>query len=483
MKASMSPHLEQIVSTGPPPVARRAYKVCYVVATAEGARWVVEQLRELRDRHGCEVMAVVGGERGGLIDLLRAEGIPYHVENFFFDRALGVVRAPLVVLNLARLFRRERVDVVQSHLFFSMVIARLAAWLADVPVRLTMYASPFHLEARTSRWIDGATWWMESALIPSCERSVALCREMGAPDERLALVYYGPDERRFDPRDVAPAGVRAAFGWPPDTPLIVKVAYFYPRLSKSRWVPAVVHGRGIKGHEDLVRAAALVLDEYPDAKFLLIGSGWGEHGESYKHEVEQLVHEMELEASVIFPGYRADANAILREADIAVQSSLHDNPAGTIESLLMECPTVVTRVGGLVDTVREGETGLQANPSDPADLARRIIEMLRDRERSRAMGRAGRKFMLERFTLSRTADDLHALYRRLRDEETRNFYSPVRSLLRAAAAAPLGVYLASRLLLIDMALLTHLPRLRHLPRGLLRRARRLRDYVRRRRES
>ncbi|MFL6230925.1 MAG: glycosyltransferase family 4 protein [Pyrinomonadaceae bacterium] len=478
----MSPHSEQNVSTAPPPGTRRALKVCHVVATVEGARWVAEQLRELRDRHGCEVMAVVGGEQGGLIDLLRTEGIPYYVENFPFDGALGVLRAPLAVLNLARLFRRERVDVVQSHLFFSMVIARLAAWLADVPVRLAMYASPFHLEARTSRWIDRATWWMESALVPSCVSSVELCREMGAPDGRLALVYYGPDERRFDPRDVAPAGVRASFGWPPDTPLIVKVAYFYPRLSKSRWVPAVVHGRGIKGHEDLVRAAPLVLAHYPDAKFLLVGSGWGEHGERYKREVEQLVHEMGLDSSVIFPGYRADANAILREADVAVQSSLHDNPAGTIESLLMECPTVVTRVGGLVDTVREGETGLQANPSDPADLARRIDEMLRDRGRARTLGRAGRKLMLERFTLSRTVDDLHALYRRLRDEETRAFYNPLRSLLRAAVAVPLGAYMAARLLFVDMALFTHLPRLRYAPRGLYRRARRLRAYVRRRRE-
>jgi glycosyltransferase involved in cell wall biosynthesis len=338
-----------------------------------------------------------------------------------------------------------------------------------------MYTSPFHLEAHTSLWIDRATCWMESALIPSCERTVDLCREMGFREEHLALIYYGPDERRFDPRKIEPAGVRSAFGWPPHTPLIVKVAYFYPPLSKFRWVPPVIHGRGLKGHEDLVRAAPFVLAEYPDAKFLLVGSGWGEAGEKYKGEVEELVRRMGLEGSVVFPGYRPDANRILREADVAVQSSLHDNPAGTIEALLMECPTVVTRVGGLVDTVREGETGLQANPSDPPDLARCIIRMLRERERARALGRAGRKLMLERFTLSRTVKDLHDLYSRLRGEKTRRFYNPVRSLLRAAVAAPLVAYMALRLTLVDMYLYTYLPahltRVRHLPRGVYRRAR------------
>ena len=443
--------------------ARRALKVCHVVATADGGRWVAEQLRELRDRYGCDVTAVVGGERGGLIDLLRAEGIRYHVEDFNFTSRSGLFRLPFTILRLARLFRRERVDVVQSHLFLSMVVARLAAWLADVPVRLAMYAAPFHLEAPASLWIDRATCWMESALIPSSEKTAELCRRMGVGEGRLALIYYGPDERRFDPREIEAADIRARFGWPPDTPLVVKVAYFYPRLSKSRWVPPVVQGRGIKGHGDLVRAAPFVLAEYPDAKFLLIGSGWGEAGERYKREVEDLVRRMGLEGSVVFPGYRADANRILREADVAVQSSLHDNPAGTIEALLMECPTVVTRVGGLVDTVREGETGLQANPSDPRDLARRIVEMLRDRERARSLGRAGRRLMLERFTLSRTVEDLHDLYLRLTAKQKRRPYNPLISALRATVAAPLLAYMTTRLLTVDM-LPRRVARLLRLPR-------------------
>lgn len=444
-------------------------KVCHVIATADGARWVVEQLRELRDRYGCEVFAVVGGEHGGLIEMLRTENIPYYGENFTFTLWRGILRAPLTILRLALLFRRERVDVVQSHLFFSMVIGRFAAWLADVPVRLAMYASPFHLEAPTSLWIDRATWWMESMLIPSCERSVELCRELGVADERLALIYYGPDERRFDPQKVERANIRAAFGWPPETPLVVKIAYFYPRLAKSRWVPAVVHGRGIKGHEDVVMAAPFVLAEYPDAKFLLIGSGWGEDGERYKSEVEELVRIMGLEGSVVFPGYRPDANSILREASVAVQASLHDNPAGTVEALLMECPTVVTRVGGLVDTVRNGETGLQANPSDPADLARSIIQILRDADGARVMARAGRKLMLERFTLTRTVADLHHVYSRLREGKVRRFFNPLRSLWRAFVAVPLMAYLAVRLILFDLCLHVYLPAyLKHI-RLLLRR--------------
>src|SRR4030095_5507471 len=108
-----------------------------------------------------------------------------------------LVTMPMTILKLARFFRQQHFDVVQSHVFRSMLIGRPAAWLADVPVRLSMISGPFHLEAQTSRWIDRRTHWMETMLIPSCEESLRLCRDMGVPKERLALVYYGADERRF----------------------------------------------------------------------------------------------------------------------------------------------------------------------------------------------------------------------------------------------------------------------------------------------
>src|ERR1051326_7928918 len=190
-------------SVSPPPSARgdslKKLKVCHVVCTAEGGKWMMEQLRELRERYGHEVAAVVAGEKGRLVDTLRAEAIPFYVENFKFGSLRQTLNVPRTIYRLARLFRRERFDVVRSHLFFSMFVGRIAAWLADVPVRLAMLPGPFQLEAHTSRWIDRATCWMESSLIPSCEYTRQLYREIGVGTERLPLIYYRSEERRFDP--------------------------------------------------------------------------------------------------------------------------------------------------------------------------------------------------------------------------------------------------------------------------------------------
>ena len=447
----------------------RKLKVCHIAATAEGATWMVEQLREMRDRHNCEVMAVVGGERGGLIDLLRAENIPYHVESFTFASLKGLIAMPRTILRLVRFFRRERVDVVQSHLFQSMVIARPAAWLADVPVRLGMLTGPFILQAPISRWVDRHTCWMETGLIPSCELSRELYESMGVKSERLTLVYYAPDERKFSSDAVQPVNLREEFGWPPDTPLIGKVAYFYPPLIGKGWVPPYLEGKGVKGHEDLIKAAPIILEEFPEAKFLLVGSGWGEAGEKYLEGIKQSVRDMGLESSIVFTGFRKEPNKILRSVDVAVQASLNENLGGTMEALLMECPMVVTRVGGMVDAVRDGETGVVVEHSNPEDMARGILQLLRDPEKARALGRAGRKLMLERFTLSRAVSDLNELYRSQLSsaERRRTFFSPLVSLLRLCAFMPVLAYLTFRLYFIDVYLgiyfPIHLARIRLVP--------------------
>ena len=435
----------------------RKLKICHIAAATEGASWLVEQLRSLRDDWGFEVTAVISGDRGTLPARLRAENIPFHVANFDVGvgAPAGMFQMPLTILRLARFLRRQRFDVVQSHIFKSMVIGRPAAWIADVPVRIAMIAGPFHLEAYSSRWIERLTYRMETMLIPSCEKSLSLCRQMGIPEKFLApVIYYSPDPSNFDPMKIPGAGIREQFGWPKQTPVICHVAYFYPRLAKGKWIPAPLHGRGVKGHGDLIRAMPMVLREFPEAKLVLVGTGWTELGKMYMREMQDLVTSLNLDSAIVFTGFRPDANRILREADVAVQPSLTENLGGAIEALLLERPTVVTNVGGLVDAVRDQQTGIVVRPSDPADLARGILELLQKPERAQALGRAGRQLMLQQFTMARTLSDLAGLYQRMSKEAPaqRSAYRAARSIMRVVLGTPLFAYMILRLLLLDVYL-------------------------------
>ena len=114
----------------------------------------------------------------------------------------------------------------------------------------------------------------------------------------------------------------------------------------------------------------------------------------------------------------------------------------------MECPLVATRVGGMVDSVRDGETGVLVEPANADELARGILQLLRDPERAHRLGRTGRKLMLERFTLSRTVRDLSELYNRLlrRDGDARRKYRLWVSCCRLIVLGPVSAYLALRMM-------------------------------------
>lgn len=432
----------------------RPRRVCHIAATTEGATWMLEQLRELRDRYGYEVTAVVSGACGSLVDALHAEGIKVHAFDFRFEALGDTIALAQTVVRLARFFRRQRFDVVQTHLFHSMIIGRLAAWLADVPVRASMIAGPFHLEAQTPRWIDGTTCWMDSVVIASCRYTGELYQSLGVPPHRLALIYYGPNAAAFDPRSTPPADIRRELGWAADTPVIGMVAYFYPVLGPSSWSPPFLHGRAVKGHEYLIRAMLRVLERAPEAKLVLVGRGWEAAGVAHLEEMRALVHDLDLDDVVAFTGFRSDVPALLREFDVSVQPSLNENLGGTIESLLMECPTVATRVGGLPDSIHDGVTGVLVEPAEPEDLARGILRLLQDPEGARRMAQAGRRFMLSRFTLECTVRDLDALYRQhsTRRRSSRGYRLGVIA-LRALALGPVCAYLALRLWVIDMLFL------------------------------
>ena len=425
-------------------------KVCHVVATTQGGFWMHEQLRELRDQFGYDVYAVVSDEEGPLVDRLKNDDIPYFVSHFDFGTWRSILRLPRTIFALSKIFRRERFDIVQTHLFLSMIIGRIAAWVADVPVRFEMIASPFHLLAHTSRWIDRDTHWMETALIPSCKKTFDLLREMGIPDERLALIYYSADEKKFFDQPLEDSNIREEFGWPSETPVIANIAYFYPRLPDGRWIPPSLANRGVKGHEFMVDAMPYILQEFPDAKLLFVGKGWGKEGRDYKESIRDLVSEKNLEQNIVFTGHRNDVAKILKSADVAVQASVEENLGGTVEALMMGCPTVATRVGGMVDTVIDEETGLLAEPQSGEDLSRAIVKLLSDKSLAAELSKNGQRLMLERFSLSRTVADLDVLYQRHLENRRARGFNPVKRIYRMILSLPVISYIAFRLLVLDV---------------------------------
>jgi glycosyltransferase involved in cell wall biosynthesis len=427
----------------PESVTTEPLRVCHVFAGVAGGRWVHDQVDRLRN-HGCEVRVLLAGEEGPTVDLCRSAGIPVTGFDFSSRGLKAFLTLPWRVIRLAWWMREQRFDVVQSHTIASTLFARPAAWFADVPVRLEMSTSPFYMQAPSMRRLEVATAWMETGLIPSCALTEQLYRQAGVSERLIQpILYYGPDEARFDPERAKPEGLRAEYGLAADTPLIGSIAIFYPKCKDNSFVPPDTRNRYIKGHYDVILAMHHVRRLFPEARLMMIGCGWGLKGPEAEADLRAFVAREGLGEAVIFAGWRPSTAAVYMDLDVSVQASLNENLGGTIESLLMARPTVATRVGGMVDSVIDGRTGILVRPEDPEDLARGIIELLRDRDRAAALGKAGRELMLSRFTLSTTVPALAAIYRRQRASAPGAFRLHV-GLLRLLLAVLLAPFLFAR---------------------------------------
>jgi len=86
-----------------------------------------------------------------------------------------------------------------------------------------------------------------------------------------------------------------------------------------------------------------------------------------------------------------------------------------LESSAMGVPVVASRIGGLVDTVVDGQTGLLVPPAAPEQLADAIITLLRDHDARCRMGEAGRRFVVEHYDWDKILDRWVETYERTRD--------------------------------------------------------------------
>jgi glycosyltransferase involved in cell wall biosynthesis len=408
-------------------------KIVHIASTPTGAPWMIAIAREQK-KLGHDVAVIVPSLDGSIAPALHRSGI-----DVYAAPADSVLFAPSHItrirslIRIVRLLRRLRPDVVHSHIFPSVIAARIASWIADAPNHLAGNVHPLSLESTVMRALEVGTAFCDTKTIASSTYTRQLYIKYGVPADQVELIFYAVDQSGHDPALADPTTARRSLGIAADTPVVGKIAYFYPPTRKKETIPKFLHGRGVKGHDVLLRAIPDVLQSVPDAKFVLVGRGWGDDGPAYEQTLRELATSLGIDHAVLFAGETDDVPAMLAAFDVSVHCSLSDNLAGTIESLLMERPMVVSDIPGFADTIIHEETGLVVPVDDPPALAAAIVRLLRDRDLARRLGQTGRAQMLSRFTLARTVADLEALLSRL-PARASGHYRLHRTIARAFAA-------------------------------------------------
>lgn len=293
----------------------------------------------------------------------------------------------------------RRPDVAHAHFWMSGMATVPAAKDLAIPVVQTFHAlgsvkrryqgaadtSPpqrIRIESALGRWAD--------LVVATCSDEVTELTRLGASEDRIRIVPCGVDTGRFSPDGQV---------WPTNG---------RPRLlSLGRLVER-------KGVDTVIRA----LPDVPEAELLIAG---GPPADDLADDPEAcrlnaLAAELGVADRVGLLGSvnHDDVPALIRSADAVVTTPWYE-PFGIVPLEAMSCarPVIGSAVGGLLDSVADGETGVLVPPKDPAAVADAARQLLADQTLRRRLGRAGRQRAESRFEWARVAEQVEQVYAEL----------------------------------------------------------------------
>ena len=397
----------------------------YPLHETDSSAAFVEALCEALCRRGHEVHVLLPAhpqlqlDRAGRHSTLHAfSGTPLrswhpwgYAQALTADRSLrwdAYLAAPFSAVSAAwelqRIMRQTPIDIVHAN--WLLPAGPIAAWAlrrAATPMVVSCHGSGVFLAEKRS-WAAGAARWglQHSAALTACSRD--LTRRVGnlGVGPEPVWIPYGVDVDRFRPPTAERRGSHRA-----------ALSERYGVASGAPWILAV--GRLVykKGFDVLVRSLATVRNRVPAAQLIIAGDG------PLRNDLQRRADEEGVAAAVHFVGAVAheDVADWYGAADIIAVPSVH-GPGGNVdglpnvflEGLASGTAVVASRVGGIPDVGRDGETVALVPEGDAAALGAAIADLLEDDGRRAALGLAARHDAESRLHWDSVAERFERLY-------------------------------------------------------------------------
>ena len=365
-------------------------------------RQAMQLVRLLRESGRCDVHLACLQNKGTLRTEAKRFGlgeIPEYPLTSFYDRNFAIQ-----LRRLARFLKENKINVVHTHDFYTNTFGMTAAAIARVPVRIASKRETDGFRTPMQKRVERLVYRFAHQVIANSNAVRDQLIREGAPAKKIVTLYNGLDTARAMPSSgLSREAALANFGLPQD--------------SERRFVTIVANvNHPVKDHDTFLRAAARVHAAVANSAFVVAGEG------KLMSSLQALAAQLGLERDVFYLGKCEQVADLLSVSDVCVLSSKAEGFSNAIlEYMAAARPVVVTDVGGAREVVTDGETGYIVPAGNDAEMAERIIQLLRHPRRAQAMGERGKQIVAEKFSCGAQLERTLALYDSLLAQPAMNF--------------------------------------------------------------
>jgi glycosyltransferase involved in cell wall biosynthesis len=374
-------------------------KICYIIGSLDrgGAEGQLLELINGMDRDQFEICVVVERDDGisrleGLVQDLRVLHGDSRGSNSTISR---VYEGTASFSQFCRYLTAAQPAIVHALLPVPSILAagaRLIGKASCVIVSRRSLVNCYRPNQRLGAFADIAATRAADLVVGNCQ---AVIREVisvdGAAPSRTCVIYNGVDTGRFSPGQSK--GLRQELGWTDEHFVFGMIANFI----------------AYKRHGDFVRAAAVIKQALPSARFLLVGADRGQLS-----AVQRLIAETSLGPEVkILEGTRTPELAFAALDAYICSSETEGFSNVLLEAMASGLPVIATDVGGNREVVADGCSGWLVPSRSPARIAEAAIRLATDPARRREFCRHGRRRAEALFSMDRMVRAHQELYTRL----------------------------------------------------------------------
>jgi L-malate glycosyltransferase len=289
--------------------------------------------------------------------------------------------------------KENNIKLIHTHDFYTNIFGMFAGIYAGIPVRIASKRETAGMKTANQILVEHQAFRGSHKITVNADAVKSYLIKQGVKANKIETIYNGLDLERLKPKsNQSRAEICAELG--------------LPEIENTKFVTIVANlHHAVKNHRMFLQAAKLVADEVKNVCFVMAGEG------NLIPEMQDFARESGILENCRFTGRCEKVAELLSISSVCVLSSTNEGFSNSIlEYMSASKPVVATNVGGASEAITEGETGYLVESNDFMQMAKRLIDLLKNDDKAEKMGKLGRIKVEKDFSTTAQIQKINELY-------------------------------------------------------------------------